>query len=538
MTRNARPARDRQRLRAGTAAVLLMIAPVLAGCKSAAERAAEASAKAQQLASAGLYGAAQAEFDIAVQARDDLPDLWILRARNQIAMQDYAGAFASYRNALDQDRTNREALDALSQLALASNRIDDARDYAEQILALAPEDPMAQLVLATVAFRTGRYDTAAQSVAKLLAQTPDNERALVLSSRLEQRRDRFAQAIALLEPIFKAGGGSDELRQQLTQLYAQQADGPGLLSIARRDAADRAQDAVAQRSFGKQLALSGDLNEAAVAFDAAHKIAPGDASRAKTVQALADVDVDPAAIAAAVDTLSAPQPDFVVALAEYAIARGSYPVAASLLSAHPSADGATAIDRDGVLAFLAAVGGQGDDARRRADAVLAEDSGEPYALMARSLAEMAAGNGDAALRDARGVVGDNQGFAPGYAVLARILTARGDKLLAEKAYFDAVNADDDDPIALRQLVTLLLARDRGIDAQNYLRSYTMHHPDSLFGWSLRRAVCQRIGDSACAKRATTLIARLHGAKLAVPPVPDDERSGERDYRDDYASDGS
>ena len=121
---------------AGAAALLLVAGPILAGCKSSAERAAEAMNQGQQLAAAGQYGPAQMQFDMAVQARDDLPELWMMRARNQVALQDYAGAFTSYRNALDQDRSNREALDALAQLTLASGRIDDARDYAEQILGL------------------------------------------------------------------------------------------------------------------------------------------------------------------------------------------------------------------------------------------------------------------------------------------------------------------------------------------------------------------------------------------------------------------
>ncbi|MFS0771923.1 tetratricopeptide repeat protein [Sphingomonas sp. 1P08PE] len=485
----------------------------------------------QQLAAAGQYGPAQMQFDLAVQARDDLPELWMMRARNQVALQDYAGAFTSYRNALDQDRSNREALDALAQLALASGRIDDARDYAEQILGLAPEDPMAQLILATVAFRTGRYDTAAAGVAKLLASSPDNERALVLSSRLEQRRDRFAQALAIVEPIFKANGGSDETRQQLTDLYGQLADGPGLLAVARRDAADRPQDAVAQRTFAKQLAVAGQLGEAVVALDAAHKIAPGDASRALTVRALADADADPAAAAKALGTLGSPQPDLVLAIAEHAIARGAYPVAASLLTGETATDAATALDRAGALAFVAASLGRMSQARQIADATLAKDKGQSYALMARALVSLAAGNGDAALRDGRSVVGDNQQFAAGYTVLAKVLASRGDRLLAEKSFFDAVNADRDDPLALRQLVILLRSRGRLDDAQNYMRSYTIHHPASVFGWTVRRDVCRRMDNAACTQRATALIARLHGAKTPMPPVPPDERIGELDYRD-------
>ncbi len=510
------------------AAALLM----LAGCQSAADRAASAMAQGQQLAAAGQYAQAQAQFDIAVKARDDLPELWMMRARNQIALQDYAGAFASYRSVLDQDRSNREALDAMAQLSLASKRLDEARDYAEQILSMAPDDPTGLLVTASVAFQTGRYDSAAAGVAKLLAQTPGNERALVLSSRLEERRGRVVQAIALLEPIFLQAGGGDELRAQMVSLYGHQANGPGLLAVATRDAADRPQDAVAQRTWGKQLVVAGQLGEAILAFDAAHKIAPGDSQRAATVRALADTGIAPATIADALNAASEPQSDLALAIAEYAIGQGDYATGAAVLAGNDTPQDASKVDHDGALAFTAAVTGRMDEARQRARETLALDGGQPYALMARAIVAMAARNPDAALRDARQVVSDNPSFAPGVTLLSRVLTVRGDRLLAEKAYFDANNADRDDPTTLRQLAALLVSRGRTLDALDYSRNFTMRNPASLFGWTLRQDLCRRAGDAACVKRAATLAARLRGAKLPVPPVPVDERVGDRDYRDE------
>ena len=122
-------------------------------CSSPAQRAADAQAQAQSLAESGLYAAAAERFDYAVKMRDDLPDLWIMRARNQVKMRDFLGAFASYQSALDLDKTNREALDAVAQLSVATNDMDRAQKYAEQILILDPNDDSALLVKATVLFR-------------------------------------------------------------------------------------------------------------------------------------------------------------------------------------------------------------------------------------------------------------------------------------------------------------------------------------------------------------------------------------------------
>ncbi|GGB24229.1 hypothetical protein GCM10011380_12240 [Sphingomonas metalli] len=518
-------------------AILLAGASLLGGCKSAAERAAAAMAQGQQLAAAGQYAAAQQQFDIAVQARDDLPDLWMMRARNQIALGDYSGAYASYRNALDQDRTNREALDAMAQLSLASKRFDDARDYGEQILALAPQDPTGLLVTASVAFEMGRFQAASDTVRQLLKVAPDNERGLVLLGRLEERRGRLQEAAALVEPIFKQRGGGDELRALLAKIYGDQADGKGLLAIAQRDAADRPRDPKVMQTLAQRQATVGGIAAALDALNTAHTVKPGDAMRAETVLTLARADVAPAAIVAAASGLVSPQVDLVTALAEYAIARGDYRAAAALVARLPAGNGEDRTDQEGLRAFIAAAGGQMQDASRRADAVLAIDSGEPYALMARSQVELAGRNLDAALRDARLVVSQNQQFATGYAFLARVLNARGDRILADKTLFDGNNGDKANPLALRQLVMLLVARGRSGDALSYVRRYTIENRDVPAGWTMRQALCRSTGDAACVQRATAVLARLRGGDGPAPRIPDDELESARDLRDVYGDAG-
>ncbi|RZM07529.1 MAG: hypothetical protein EOP67_73130, partial [Sphingomonas sp.] len=156
MTTTTKPRRRHPHARLAAIALLLAVN----GCASKQERAANAMNEGVQLAAAGQYAAAAVKFNLAVSLRDDIPALWIARARNQVQLKDYGGAFSSYRNALDQDRTNREALDAVSQLALATNDLDLAKDYATQILALDPNDINAQLVSGTISYRRGRLDEA------------------------------------------------------------------------------------------------------------------------------------------------------------------------------------------------------------------------------------------------------------------------------------------------------------------------------------------------------------------------------------------
>ncbi len=517
-----------------TTLALLGAAPLLAGCKSKADRAAAAMALGQQLAAQGLYGPAQYQFNLAVSLRDDIPELWLMRARNQIALKDYAGAFTSYRNVLDQDRTNREALDAMAQLALASNRLDDARKYAEQILALSPDDTTGVMVQATVAFRSGRYEAAQGMVERLMTLSPGNENGLILRARLLDRRGLTPEAIAVIEPVFQGQGGSDELRQLLGELYALQANGNGMLALARRDATDRQRDPRVQTTLGQRLAAVGDLPGALSALDVAHTIAPGREQRDATVRALADAEAAPVALAETLQRMRTPQPDLVLAVAQYALDRGQPAVAGALLLPIDGPVDPTSADRAGVLSFVEAVQGRLAEASRRSAAALAVDDGQPYALLARALVELGQRQLDPALRDAQQAASDNNQFAIGQAVLSRVLAARGDPLLADKALFDANNADKRDPVALRQLAERLVARNRAADALVYVRRYTIDNPASIAGWTMRQALCRRTGDSGCVARAAAVLDRLRGGSAKLPPIPADERPGILDLRDVYS----
>jgi len=518
-------------------AALIAAALLIAGCTSRAERAAEAMAIAQQLAAAGQYGAAQGQFDIAVAARDDLPELWLLRARNQIALNDYAGAYGSFRNVLDQDRTNREALDALSQLSLATGRIDDARDYSSQILALDPDNVGGLVVAATAAFRRGLYDQAEKQLKRVLELAPDTESALVLSSQFAMRRGRFDQAEAVLQPIFVKSGGSRDVRRQLMTVYEHAADAKGMLAVAQRNVAVDGDDIANHLVLARQLLLTGDRGAAAARLNGVHRDHPGDARRDATIAMLADADIPTATLIPLLATLSDPDPDLTLALADYALARQDYGVAARLLAplipGRPAGVGTT--DLYGAQALALAGLGRYDEAGRFAAAALRFDREQTDALMARTLIQLASRNPAGALRDARIVVAENPAFAPGYALLRRSLVAGGEPLLADRALFDAVNANRNDPIALRQLSTMLVAGGRAGDALDYARSFSVRNMASVAGWTIRGDLCRIAGDTACVARARAIVARLHGQPVALPAAPANERT---DQNDADAADGN
>jgi tetratricopeptide (TPR) repeat protein len=511
---------------AAPAAALLIGAALLGGCTSRAQKAADAMAAGQQLAAAGQYGPAQAQFDIAIAARDDLPELWLLRARNQVALNDYAGAYGSFRNALDQDRTNREALDALSQLSLATGRLDDARDYSSQILALDPNNVGGLVVAATAAFRQGLYDQAEEQMKRAIAIAPDTESAIVLQSQFAMRRGRYDQAEAVLQPIFQRSGGSRDVRRQLMTVYEHAADARGMLEVAKRNVAVDADDLANHVALARLLLLTGDRAAGAAQLNDMHRGHPGDARRDMTTTMLADADIPTATLAPMLASLSDPDPDLTLAVAEYALMRQDYATAdrllAPLVAARAPAVGTA--DLHGARAHALAGLGRYGDAARAAAAALRFDREQTDALMARVLIQLAANKPAAALRDARVVAAENPQFAPGYALLRRALAAAGEPLLADRALFDAVNANRNDPLALRQLAAMLVANGRARDALDYARSFSLRNVASVAGWTIRGELCRATGDTACATRARAIVARLHGQAVPLPPAPADERT--------------
>lgn len=517
---------------------LVALALALSACQSANERAAAAQAQAQQLAAMGDFRGAQTQFDKAVQLRDDSPDLWIARARNQIQLGNYNGAFGSFRAALDQDRSNREAIDALAQLSLASNSLDDASRYADQLLAIDPGSLNGRLVRATVALRRGRLDVAEQMSKALIAEQPEQEVVRVLASRVAEQRGDLKQAVALIAPIFSQGGGSPDLRRQLASLYQRSYDTPALLAVLRREAGARPTDRDAQIALTRTQLLLGQDAAAADTLVALYKPDADDALRDSTVTMFADADIAPARLAALLNRVSSPPPALVLAVAEYAVRREDWATARRLLAGYAGqAPTAATTDAQGALAAALAGAGDAAGATGLADAVLAFDEDQPMALTARATAALARGDANAALRDARVVLRDDPQSPYAYALLARIYRAQGDALLSDRTLADGARAAPDDATMLRLYATMLAQRDRLDEALSLARAFTLRNPLSASAWATRQRLCRAAGDSACAARSTAILARLHGQAVPIPPPPPDETVGSPDYSAPPADDG-
>jgi tetratricopeptide (TPR) repeat protein len=498
---------------------------LLAGCSSSADRAARARDEGETLASRGQYIEARARFDTAVALRDDQPELWIARARNQVALSDYAGAFGSYTSALDLDRTNREALNAVGQIALLADKTEQAERIADQILALAPDDLAALYVKGSVQLQGRRFESAGRTIEQGLKINPKEENLLVLQSRLLADRGDFTQAASVLRPAFDAKSTNPLVLGQLADVYDRQFKGREALLVRAQAARASPNDAATLYAFGKQLLARGMIGDGInmVRLSIARQKKPADDR--SVLLALAESDVDADALAKVFSTQSTIDQATRIAGARYALLAERPQAARAILFQVP------VNERDqkwsALCAYFLARGGSSAAAVDIAENVLKADGRTNFALAARALVTGQGGRLDDALRDARVAASDAPREPEHMSVLATVLALRGDGEAARATYFEGFNRNRDNVMFLRALVRSRQGTQM-TDLVPLVRDFTIRNPANRAAWGVRKSVCLAVRDMACAARSAAIIRSLAAENIVVPPAPPEEVPGPND----------
>jgi len=106
-------------------AMTLMVA--LAGCGAAQEKAAKAAARYDYFYAKRNYYAARVEIRRALAQQDDVPEYWARLARVQLALGRMLDAYTAYQSVIDLDPKNKDAVQALAELAYVGNPMTTAR---------------------------------------------------------------------------------------------------------------------------------------------------------------------------------------------------------------------------------------------------------------------------------------------------------------------------------------------------------------------------------------------------------------------------
>lgn len=492
------------------------VALTLAGCSSPAKRAAAAAAESAQAYANGDMIQAKLKMLRAVGYRDDVVDYWLALAQISTQLRDFGGAYDAYTHIAELDPGNLEALRNLAELSLGGNRLKDADENADKVLAIDPQDIRGRLVKGYVAVRQNRFTDAERWADQILAAYPLEDAPLVLKARALFASGKQADAIGLVERAIPVRGASQPKLDTLLEFYRKTGD----------------TDAV-QRTYSRYVNLQPDNFAVKLAYATelyrTGKTAGAEATLLPLLQSsgqperVADVMIaeggdspSPGVIEQAADGAPA---SVVASLARVALEKGHPELAMTLLQPFIAGEMSPAVAAASALyADAQREAGQPAAALALAQKVIDFDEANPRALKVRAEVSLLRHQLNQALSDARVLVRDHPTSPEDRVLLARIHAARGDLKLAEATLREAYNDMPGSEAIVADYAALLTRQKRPAAAVDILRGFTTANPRSIKGWTLLADLCRNAGDAACAKASVEASKRLEMAR-AAPPKP-------------------
>lgn len=485
-------------MRQTPSALFLAAALLAAGCSSKDERAAAAAAEADAAFQRGDVWNARLAIRRATGIRDDNSDFWLLQGRIALASGDLGGAFDAYQNAINLDRANAEALRMLCRLALIARDPDRVDRYADQLLLLAPNDPVPMTAKGAASLQRGDAKAAAGFAARALANSPGDFDALMLKGRVLLTERRFAEAAATVESTLTLAGSPSGRLDLLRDIYTQSRDRPGYERTIARLAEAQQQDPFAQLTFADLLFETGRPDRARALLARAARLRPEDEKVADELLAVLERQgADAMPIDGLTRAAAGTSPGVRTAYAQYAIDRGRPDLATALLAGAGDSPNVRA-----VRALAAGLSGDRDGALAALDAVLEDDPSNPRALLGRARLQRAARRPAPALADARRVVADDAANVAARLLVADILMARGDDLLAQDQLREGLRSAPGDARLAARLAASLTASGRRDAAADALREATATAPLDLRVRRVRDGWCAA-NRAACGAAAST-----------------------------------
>lgn len=207
---------------------MLLISLTAGGCTNKEQAAYQLGAQAQQQLDSGNVAEARKTIDEALRTRDDLVDLYLLKAKIELARKSPDGAFAAFYNAMSLDPVNQPALQAVAMLGLQTGHIDDAESAAQKLLNLTPQQPTALLVLGLIAVERHRYPQALDAANRILANSPTDEGGLILKARALFLSGSKDEARSLIDHAVQLTGSTAGLARISLELARANGDAAGM----------------------------------------------------------------------------------------------------------------------------------------------------------------------------------------------------------------------------------------------------------------------------------------------------------------------
>lgn len=473
----------------------------LTACSDNAQTAAEQGAAAEAFLQAGDIPAARDAIREAIDARDDISDLHILRGRIEVAAGNNEAAYGAFYNAMSLDPLNMMALQGVSQIGLATGNLDESFDATERILSIAPNDPQALLVRGLHALARRRHEEALNYANRTLEVAPGQESAQILKARalfLEERREEALDAVGgwprdETQPITPA------IAQTRLEIFREQENRLGMEEEFRRLRGLRPDDADLRFDEANFRAKAGDREEAVeLVFDALSEpeLDDGEAAEraARAVRQWSEHGI-PSIPAARWQALSnnAAQPVREI-VARYLLLKGRYDLAGGFIA---SLDG---LEKQALGAQLQVAQGDARNAFSVANRVLRQDATHCSALIAASQAARSLRRTQKAVELGQLAATECPDRPAAFDAAANAYTAWNRPTAAERIYAQGLDAMPQNLDLVRSYATWLLANGQDRQSVAIMRRYTRDNPSSVAAWNLYEEVCRK-ADRSCVAEA-------------------------------------
>lgn len=489
-----------QLLRRGRIAGLSLLF-LIAGCGGNAERAISLGGVAEQQFASGDLAAARKSIAAAIDERDDLSALHLLRGRIEVAGERYSPAFDAYSAALALDATNREALQGVSQLGLRTGHLRESEEAAERILTLDPDQPDALLIKGLLALVRKRPDEAIEDADRILVRSPANEGGIILKARALYLRGETKMALNLVDEAASPAGNTANLAQTRLELMRGSGDSSGMLDqfgVLRRLRPDDFDLIIDEANVRYKV---GDIDGGrALLRDAILSPKRSAEQAARIAKLWREYDAEPVDVAGR-QQLSRAARASRAEVARYFLETGRAAIAGQLLVGERSLTGQALAARAEIAA--------GDNAAGTAlaERILAADRTQCDALIARSAALLGRGQGNPAVIAAQTAAAECPQNPAAWLQLVRANDVRGKPAEAGRAFADAILRNQQDSNLSAAYVAWLEHRGAGRQALGEARRLTQRAPALVSGWRAYLAACERQPASGCAADAQTGLER-------------------------------
>lgn len=438
----------------------------LGGCGYLKARSARSAYNQYQvaLAAGDLRDARKALLKL-VRIDQDVPEYWMALGKLQVEMGRYPEAYSAFQHAHELDRSNVDALSAMTQLAMVTGQNEVAEENARSLALIAPGNPIVTMVRAYADLRAGDLDKADAGIDGVLATTPNDPLATIVKARVLLAKNRFEDAVAVLEAQHRAVPSDRGAMRNLARMYSARSDWRNLARIEYDAHQLDPKDSRITESLIEALLRAGSV-------EAAAKISSPlltEAANAKLVDDVLDLWADHqprgATLPNAMELAQATKGDRRVSFANYFNRVGNPSAAAALLRAGQLPVTQPNARWNAVFAQALALQGRTDEAKRLFDLVLDREPDQVEALRGRAALESKMGSGRAAIIDAQRLITVEPNSGQDRLLLAQVYLAAGNRAEVKRTLWQAFQDLPDDEgvfFALRSV----LASTGDVDGQS------------------------------------------------------------------------